>query len=66
MKNSDPIEEKLDIVIGLLQYLVALELTQRGVPQSTIGKHLHVAKSTVVEMLRGVEKRSKSDDRAAA
>jgi DNA-binding MarR family transcriptional regulator len=60
------IENKLDAVISLLQYLVALELSQRGVPQSTIGKHLHVAKSTVVDMRRGVEKRSKADDRAAA
>lgn len=62
MKSSDtPVEEKLDAIIGLLQYLVALELSQRGVPQSTIGKHLHVAKSTVVEMLRGVEKRNKNE-----
>jgi predicted transcriptional regulator len=47
------VENKLDEVIGLLQYLVALELSKAGVPQSTIGKHLHVAKASVVEMLRG-------------
>ena len=63
MKSSNSaVEEKLDAVISLLQYLVALELSERGVPQSTIGKHLRVAKSTVVDMLRGVEKRNKKND----
>lgn len=50
------VEDKLDEVIGLLQYLVALELSKAGVPQSTIGKHLHVAKASVVQMLRGVSR----------
>jgi predicted transcriptional regulator len=59
-------DEKLDTIIDLLRYLVALELSERGVPQSVIGKHLHVAKSTIVEMLRGVEKRNRSNERSAA
>ena len=49
-------EKKLDIVIELLQHLVALELSKSGVTQKVIGKRLHVAKATVVEMLKGVRK----------
>jgi predicted transcriptional regulator len=65
-KTSDGLaSEQLDTIIHLLRYLVALELSKRGVPQSTIGKHLHVAKSAVVEMLRGVEKRGKANERTA-
>jgi len=50
------IEQKLDTVIDLLRQMLALELSRSGVAQSEIGKHLHVAKSTVVNMLRGVKK----------
>jgi DNA-binding MarR family transcriptional regulator len=57
-------EEKLDKVIYLLQYLVALELQRSGVTQSTIGTHLHVAKATVVEMLRGVDKKGRAVGRS--
>jgi len=49
-------EKKLDTVIELLQHLLALELTRSGVTQEVIGKRLHVAKATVVEMLKGVKK----------
>ena len=50
------IEKKLDAIIELLQNLLALELSKRGVTQAVIGKRLHVAKATVVEMLKGVKK----------
>lgn len=50
------IEKKLDAVIKLLQHLLALELAKSDVTQEVIGKHLHVAKATVVEMLKGVKK----------
>jgi len=56
-KNSNhTIEEKLDVIIELLQNLLALELSKSGVTQADIGKRLHVAKATVVEMLKGVKK----------
>jgi len=56
-KNTNQtVEKKLDAVIGLLQHLVALELSKSGVTQEVIGKRLHVAKATVVEMLKGIKK----------
>lgn len=53
--TNQTIEKKLDVVIELLQHLVAVELTKSGVTQEVIGKRLH-AKATVVEMLKGVKK----------
>jgi predicted transcriptional regulator len=50
------IGEKLDEVIALLQRLVALELSRRGVSQEAIGKNIHVAKATVNQMLAGIKK----------
>lgn len=56
-KDTNPnIEEKLDVVIELLQHILALELFESGVTQEVIGKRLHVAKATVVEMLKGVKR----------
>jgi predicted transcriptional regulator len=49
-------EQKLDAIVGLLQNLLALELARSGLTQEAIGKHLHVAKATVVKMLQGVKK----------
>jgi Mn-dependent DtxR family transcriptional regulator len=54
--NKKMIEKKLDTLIDLLQQLLALELSRSGVTQKAIGKRLHVAKATVVEMLKGVKK----------
>ena len=50
------VEEKLDTIIELLRQLLALELSRSGVAKGTIGTHLHVAKSKVIEMLKGVSK----------
>lgn len=50
------VEEKLDRVIELLQHLLALELAKGGVTQAAIGKHLKVAKSSVVKMLKDFKK----------
>ena len=50
------IEKKLDTVIELLQHLLALKLSKNGVTQEAIGKRVHVAKATVVKMLKGVKK----------
>lgn len=55
MKSSDTgLEEKLDTIVGLLQHMLALQLVSRGVKQTEIGKHIHVATATVGKMLKGV------------
>jgi predicted transcriptional regulator len=54
--KRDPVEQKLDKVIELLQHLVALELSRRGATQEAIGKSIHVAKAAVVKMLVGIRK----------
>lgn len=54
-REIDPVEKKLDQVIQLLQHILALQLASKGVNKGDIGKHLHVAKSTVVSLLRGVK-----------
>jgi hypothetical protein len=54
--TNQTIEKKIDVVIELLQHLLALELSKSGATQELIGKRLHVAKATVVEMLKGVKK----------
>jgi len=59
--TNDTLERRLDTVIELLRHLLVLELAQPGVTQEKIGKHLHIAKSSVVEMLSGIKKeRAKS------
>jgi hypothetical protein len=55
MDNGQAIQEKLDTIIELLQSLLALELSRNRVPRDIIGKRLHVAKSTVVKMLKGIK-----------
>lgn len=48
--------EKLDTTIGLLKHLVVLELARQGATQQVIAKHIHVSKSSVVEMLKGTKR----------
>ena len=55
MEKDELIQKKLDTIIYLLRHLVALEFSKRGVSRDIIGKRLHVAKSTVIEMLKGVK-----------
>ena len=56
-QNDDQrIERRLDTIIGLLQNMLALELSRSGVNKEEIGKRLCVAKATVVEMLKDVKK----------
>jgi hypothetical protein len=56
-KETDSVlMEKLDIVIGLLKHLVVLELARQGATQQVIAKHIHAAKSSVVEMLKGTKR----------
>ena len=56
MNASDEVNEKLDKVIALLQHLLALELFKGGVTKADIGRHLKIAKSSVVTKLRGYER----------
>lgn len=60
--NEAIVTAKLDEVIALLQHLVALQLSDRGVTQEAIGKSIHVAKATVVKMLAGAKKGARSND----
>jgi Mn-dependent DtxR family transcriptional regulator len=55
MDTDELIDKKLDTIIDLLRHLVALQLSKAGVSRDVIGKRLHVAKSTVVEMLKGIK-----------
>ena len=55
-EGLDPVHEKLDVIIDLLKHLLAVELAREGVTQEAIGKHLHIAKASVVSMLKGVKK----------
>ena len=55
MENEELVQKKLDAIIDLLRQLVALEFSKRGVSRDVIGKRLHVAKATVVEMLKGLK-----------
>lgn len=54
MKAAKNVEnEKLDRVIMLLEYLVALDLARGGITHAEIGKHLTLAKASVGKMLKG-------------
>jgi len=55
MDNDELVQKKLDTIIDLLRHLVALEFSNRGVSRDIIGKRLHIAKSTVVGMLKGIK-----------
>lgn len=53
---QDPIQEKLDVIILLLQHLLAADLYRNNIPKDIIGKKLCIAKATVVKMLDGIKK----------
>ncbi|HWM24440.1 MAG TPA: hypothetical protein VNP98_06420 [Chthoniobacterales bacterium] len=55
MDKEELLQKKLDTIIDLLRQLVALEFSRRGTSKEVIGKRLHIAKSTVVEMLKGIK-----------
>lgn len=50
------VEKKLDTLIGLVQHLLAIELSKCGMTHDAIRKHLGVGKATVNSMLMGVKK----------
>lgn len=53
--NSLSLETKLDTIIGLLQHILALQLADRKISQTDIGKHLHIAKASVGKLLKGIK-----------
>jgi hypothetical protein len=55
MDTDQATQKKLDTIVELLRHVVALELSKRGVSRDIIGKRLHVAKATVVQMLKGIK-----------
>jgi predicted transcriptional regulator len=57
--DTKTIEQKLDTIINLLRQLLALELSRSGASKEAIGKQLHIAKATVVSMLKDIKKEAK-------
>jgi predicted transcriptional regulator len=55
MDKEELLQKKLDTIIDLLRQVVALEFSRRGTSKQVIGKRLHIAKSAVVEMLKGIK-----------
>ena len=59
LKEHDQIvEERLSIIIELLQNLLALQLSKDGVPQVKISKRLHVANAKIGKMLEGTKRQT--------
>jgi predicted transcriptional regulator len=56
MDNNKNLEKKLDIIIEMMQHLLALEFSKNGVTQEVVAKKLHIAKASVVGMLKGIKK----------
>ena len=54
--NNSGIEKKLDVVIGLLQHLLAIELSKNAIAHGEIRKHLGVGMAVVNKMLKGIKK----------
>ena len=55
-RDEDATIQKLDLIIELLKQSLAIELYKSGAAQEVIGKHLHIAKASVVKMLKGVSR----------
>ena len=57
IQKNQPDSEKFDTVITLLNHLLAIQLYKSGATMDEICKNLHIRKTTVVTMLRGVKRR---------
>ena len=55
-ESSDEINKKLDVIVELLRQSVAIQLYKNGASKDVIGRHLHIAKASVVKMLKGVDR----------
>lgn len=47
---------KLDVMIGLLQHLVAIELWKGGVAQAEIGNRLDISAGSANKFVKGVKR----------
>jgi orotate phosphoribosyltransferase-like protein len=54
--NDSILEKKLNVVIELLQGLLAIELSKQALTHEEIRQRLHVGKDTVNKMLKGIKK----------
>jgi len=55
VKNGSGVEEKLDVVIGLLQDLFVLEAVRSGIGPGDIRKLLGVAMARVTDISKHIE-----------
>jgi predicted transcriptional regulator len=56
MSETHELEKKLDAITDLLRQLLALRLAEKGLSQEAIGKRLHIAKASVVSMLKDIKR----------
>lgn len=56
MENNNVIEKKLDVLIEIMQQMLAIELSKQGMTHEEIRQRLHVGKATVNEILKGIKK----------
>lgn len=61
--ESDQIVKRLEEIEGLLKHLLAVQLYLGGANQQTIAKHLRTSKTSVVKLVRGIEKRRNSNEK---
>jgi len=64
-KNLRRIEKSLDEIRRLLQHSLAIQLCCSGATQDEISKNLKITKSTINEMVKGInkEKRKSTHDK---
>lgn len=55
LQPSSRVEQQLDTIIDLLKQIIVFQLAEKKVPHQTIGKHVHLAKASVGQMLKGVK-----------
>lgn len=54
--SNEGVDTRLDIMIELLKHNLAIQLYKSGASKDVIGRHLHIAKASVVKMLKGVNR----------
>jgi hypothetical protein len=63
-RDEDGTVQKLDLIVELLRQSLAVQLYKSGASKEAIGKHLHVAKASVVKMLKGVSREERNGGRS--
>lgn len=56
-KKSLSDSDRLDIIISLLSHLLTVQLYKSGATMDDICRHLHIAKTSVVDMLKGFKRK---------